>query len=338
MLGARLRTAGVLAIALVAAGGALGGCGGTADPAESAAGSAAAARRSEPKPGTLPIGVEFVQVWENERGAPYFPLDGLAAVAWALDGTLILGDDKRGRVFGYDPREALWYEFEQPRNRPFLPVDVRVDGFKVLVLDTGSRLLYRYELGGALQDRLINFRTADPAYDTLPTAFDIDQDGRLVVTDAIEQQVLIFDPFLEPSQRVGSPGSHAEQFDDPSGVVFTRDGSFVVTDRGNGRLQRFNRLGFFEALYGGRFVPDNPFRAPSGIDADAYGNLFVADGPAGAVHVLDPGGELLFNAGGDLPLVATFTTPVDVAVGPDGMLAVADRARPAVLIFRILYE
>ena len=316
----------------------LGGCSGSAPPEVDSTAHLDSAADVPSEPGSIPSGLELMRVFANEADAPYFPLDGLAGIAYGQEGTLVFCDEKRGRVMGYDPAVNRWYEFDNPGSRPYGPVDVRVDGFKVLVLDMSGRMLLRYDLGGAYRDRLINFRTIDPAYQTLPTAFDVDVDGRLVVTDAAEQQVLLFDAFLSLSQRVGRPGSHDDQFSDPSGVAFLRDGSFVVADSGNRRLQRYNRLAFFEAEIGGEFAATNPFTAPQGMDVDRHGNLFVADPVAAEIHVLDRGNRLLFSTGSELPLVARLEIPLDVAVGPDGLLAVADRGRPAILIFRILYD
>jgi sugar lactone lactonase YvrE len=291
-----------------------------------------------PPPGATPVGVELLYLFENERGQPYFPFEGLAGVAWGEDGTLIVCDESRGKVHGLDPRSRTWTEFDRPGVRPYRPVDAVVDGFKVLILDIGSRALFRHDLDGIYQDRIVNFEALDPAYDTVPAAFDIDLDGRLVVADGGEEQVLLLDAFLALQSRVGGPGPHREQFSEPSGVVFTTDGGFVVADRGNRRLQRFNRLGYWEATWGGPFDADNPFVAPQGLARDRWGNVFVADPPLGVVHVLDARGELLLDIGPGLDLAATPLGPVDVALGPDQQLVVSDRLRGAVLVYRILYE
>ncbi len=288
--------------------------------------------------GSAPTGVVLLYVYENTRSAPYYPLEGVSGVAWSADGTLILCDEKRGRVHACEAISGEWYHFDAGPEAPFRPVDVRVDGFSVLILDMGSRLLLRYDLGGAYQDRLINFQQIDATRDRLPSAFDVDLDGRLVCADAAQEQLLLLDSFLNLQQTIGGPGTHREQFDEPSGIAFLNDGGFVVADRGNRRLQWYSRLGYFEGVVGGEFDTHNPLLTPQGLDTDASGNLFVADPAAGAVHVFDAGLGLQFTAGSELGLLAAPLIPVDVAVGPDDLLAVSDRGRQAVLVYRILYE
>lgn len=288
--------------------------------------------------GATPVAVELAYTFDNVRTADYFPFEGLAGVAWGSDGTLVVCDESRGKVHGLDPRTQTWYEFDAPNVRPYRPVAAQVDGFKVLVLDIGSRALYRFDLAGVYQDRIVDFNVLDPAYDTVPSAFDVDLDGRVVVADGGEDQVLVLDSFLALQSRVGQPGPHDEQFAEPSGVVFLPDGGFVVSDRDNRRLQRFNRLGYWEATMGGQFDVNNPFVTPQGLDCDRWGNLFVADPAAGVVHVLDARGRLLLDIGPDLDLQGSLLGPVAATVGPDDQLVVTDRLRSAVIVYRIIYD
>jgi sugar lactone lactonase YvrE len=311
-----------------------GGCGGGYDQAVQTETRPLAAA----PPGSVPVDVELLYVFENERSAPYYPFEGLAGIEYAADGSLIVCDEKRGRVFGLDPRTQQWVEFSTPRGGNYRPVDVRVDGFQVLVLDIGGRAIDRYDLSGAYRDRLVHFPALDPGYDTTPAAFDVDIDGRVVVADGGEDQILLLDSFLSVQMRVGTPGPHRDQFSGPSGVAFLPDGGFLVSDRGNRRLQRYNRLGYFEAVYGGGYEVDNPFITPQGLDVDRWGNAFVADPAAALVHVLGPRGQALFAIGPGLGLVATPEMPIDVALGPRDLLAVTDRSRGAILVFRVLYE
>jgi len=286
----------------------------------------------------VPVGLEFIRIFANERTAPYYPVEGIGGVAFYGDGTLYFCDEKGGRIHGYDPNSDTWFQFDSPGGRFFRPVDIRLDQFSVLVLDMDGRDLLRYDLGGIFQDRLIDFTYLDPGYDRVPTAFDVDLDGSMIFTDGGEDQILLLDPHLELTHTFGVHGSHPGQFREPSGVTYLRDGSFVVADRANRRLQHFTRLGYHERTIGGEYDRDNPLLTPQGLAIDDDGNLFVADPAGGMIHVYSPELDYLFTAGSDLGLLAAPNAPVDVAVGPDDQLAVADRGRQAVLVYRIRYH
>jgi sugar lactone lactonase YvrE len=286
----------------------------------------------------VPVGLEFIRIFANERSAPYFPIEGIGGVAFYGDGTLFFCDEKGGRIHGHDPNSDAWFQFDSPGGRFFRPVDIRLDQFSVLVLDMDGRDLLRYDLGGVFQDRLIDFTYLDPGYDRAPTAFDVDLDGSMIFADGGEDQILLIDSHLELTHTFGVHGSHPEQFREPSGVAYLRDGSFVVADRANRRLQHFTRLGYYERTIGGEFDRDNRLLTPQGLAVDADGNLFVADPAGGMIHVYSPGLDFLFTAGSDLGLLAAPTAPIDVAVGPNDQLAVTDRGRQAVLVYRIRYH
>jgi DNA-binding beta-propeller fold protein YncE len=315
----------------------LSGCASSADY-ESRGGEGSVRQDSAPRPGTTVVAMEFLNAYENEPGAFYYPIQGLAACEYSADGTLIFCDDNRGRVFGLDPGSLVWYEFDNPNTRPYRPVDIQVDGFKVLILDAGGNSIFRFNLSGSWLDKLVDVRDLDPAVLPQTSGFAVDRDGRMVISDTAQQQVLLLDAFLNLNMRLGSPGSLDDQFTDPGGLTFLPDGSIVVSDRANRRLARYGRLGFYEQTIGGDFDPANPFLAPQGLDSDRFGNLFVADQGNGLIHVFDRRLRLLFSAGREFGIRGTPLGPVDVAVGPNGQLAVLDRARSAILVYRLVYE
>lgn len=335
--------AGLLGAALLAGCHLLAGC-----SAQTGSGSASQVRQvsentpdvrpSAPRPGTTVVDLEFLHSYENERTALYYPIEGLAGCTIGPEGTLIFCDEKRGKVFALDPGVLVWYEFDNPPSRPFRPLDVVVDGFKVLVLDAGSNKVFRFDLNGAWLDQVLDVRQVDPSHIPQVTSFSMDRDGRMAVADVSQQQVLLLDTFFNLQMRIGAPGTLDDQFTDPSGLAFLPDGSFVVADRGNRRICHYGRLGFFEGIVGGDFEVDNPFVLPQGLAADKFGNVFVADQGNGRIHVLDRRLQPLAPLGDDFGLRGTPTAPVDVAVGPTGLLVVTDRARSAILVYRIIYE
>ncbi|MBU8870077.1 MAG: NHL repeat-containing protein [Gemmatimonadales bacterium] len=293
---------------------------------------------SGPRPGSTVIGLDFLYSFENTAAAPYYPLEGLAGCSYSPDGTLIFCDELRGKVFGLDPSTRRWFEFAAPNRRSFNPVDVRVDGFRVLVLDQADGSIQHFDLSGAWRDELVDVRQLDPGAVVHPSCFAVDQDGRMVIGDAGQQEVLLLDSFLGLHTRVGGPGPMDDQFQDPAGIVFRNDGSFLVSDRGNRRLSLYGRNGFFEGAVGGDFDRNNPFLSPRGLDVDRFGNVFVADQGSGLIHVMDRRLHVNFSAGHDFDLAGTPLAPVDLAVGPNDELAVTDRARSAILVYRIIYQ
>lgn len=290
------------------------------------------------RPGSTPVALDFVMAYENVASEIYFPLEGLAGCVYTTDGSLIITDEKRGKVFGLDSGTGRWYEFDVPMIRPYRPVAVAVDGFKVLVLDSGGNTVQRFDLSGAHQDQVLDMRRVDPGIISQVAAFAMDRDGRMVISDQSQQQVILLDSFLNLSSRMGEPGIQDDQFSNPEGVVFLPDGRILVADTGNSRLCIYGRMGFFEKTIGGRFDPNNPFLTPSGVDADRHGNLFVTDLAGGQIHVIGSHFQHLFSTDHDLAVAGIPEMPIGVAVSPDGYLAVTDRSRQAVLIYRIIYE
>jgi sugar lactone lactonase YvrE len=285
----------------------------------------------------LPVDFEFVGVYENEKNAPYFPINSISSVCYANDGTLYFSDEVRGLVHGLSPRHGRWFTFDTP-GAFFRPVDLQVDGLWMLVLDYENRMLFRFNKSGVYHDRLINFPYLDPGYNREPFAFDMDVDGRVVVCDYSEQQVLMLDSYLELNQFIGGSGPNSEQFYQPSGIAYRPDGGFVVTDMGNSRIHSYNRMGYFEGDSGGFYDINNPMRTPQGIDCDSVGNIFIADPAASAIHVYSRTMNHLFSAGPEMGILAAPMEPVDVAIGPDDLIAVADKGRRAVILFRIIYR
>ena len=324
-----------LAVLLAAGGCSSGGSSEIRQPGDESVGPTTGAT---PRPGSTVVALEFLEAYENERSAFYFPIEGLAGCTFAPGGTLIFCDEKRGKIFGLEPGTRTWYEFDVPPARPFRPLDVVVDGFKILALDSGSNKVFRFDMNGAWLDQVLDIRQVDPSHIPQVTSFALDRDGRMLIADVSQQQVLLLDPFFSLQMRVGAPGTLDDMFTDPSGLAFLPDGGFIVSDRGNRRLCHYGRLGFFEGTVGGDFDLDNPFVLPQGVTADKFGNLFVADQGNGRIHVLDRRLRPLASVGDDFGLRGTPTAPVDLAVGPADILAVTDRARAAILIYRIIYE
>src|ERR1051326_3480827 len=87
----------------------------------------------------------------------------------------------------------------------------------------------------------------------------------------------------------GSYGTGDGQFNWPTGVAVGTDGSIVVADSANHRIQVVNAAGKFLFTFGSKspsWGPTNgPFASPFGVAAGPNGTIVVADSANNAVQV-----------------------------------------------------
>lgn len=138
-----------------------------------------------------------------------------------------------------------------------------------------------------------------------------------------------------PGDRDGA--SAQARFADPYALLGSADGSVYFTDAGdNNRIRRRLPDGRIETVAGqGEGRVDGPalqasFNTPSGIAADAQGNLYVADTGNHAIRRISTDGQVTTLAGGqqgfaDGPAAqARFDGPMGIAVDAQGQVYVAD--------------
>lgn len=181
------------------------------------------------------------------------------------------------------------------------------------------------------------------------TSLAIDPAGRLYVTDAGTDAVIYLTGDGTVLARHGGPGTQPGAFDDPADLDPTNGLAVYVADAGNGRIQHFARaFQFLEALpvgdeddAGARPSYDrhdgSALRAGTGhpvaVAVSATDALYVMDAAEGHVVQWDaPQREPRIIGGFDAGAGALID-PVDLAVGPDGRLFVADRGRDAIVVF-----
>ena len=128
----------------------------------------------------------------------------------------------------------------------------------------------------------------------------------------------------------------AARFNGPTGVAVDKDGYVYVVDRKNYRIRKITPMGAVSTLAGNgvQGATDGTgsaalFDQPYGLEVDASGNVYVADGnrlrkitPMGVVTTLAGSAEKGFTDGTGTN--ARFSTIVDVAVDAGGYLYVTD--------------
>lgn len=98
--------------------------------------------------------------------------------------------------------------------------------------------------------------------------------------------------------EVGGNGNEPGKFSEPWGLGMDPQGNLLVTDFGNGRIQRFSPEGQLLQVIGSKTRDEkNPqpleFTQPNDVWADSEGNLYVADSFNYRIQKLDPKGKFL---------------------------------------------
>ncbi|KAA3639751.1 MAG: hypothetical protein DWP92_04215, partial [Armatimonadetes bacterium] len=155
--------------------------------------------------------------------------------------------------------------------------------------------------------------------------------GRVFVANRESHEIEVFEGNGDYVTRWGVRGPADGEFEFPQGVAFAPDDTLVVTDSGNGRVQRFtidaSGTGTFSEAFGtdGSGAPGN-LNLPAGIDVAEDGTVWVADTRNDRIQSYDPDTAtwtVYANASG----LTTFSLPWDVTVAPDDTIWVADSGR-----------
>ncbi len=221
------------------------------------------------------------------------------------------------------------------------PTDVCArEGFRLFVSDAGNDRVQQFDISDLSPEGAIFPFQEGTGFSgealVRPTYLDVDDEGRMYVSDPLCHCVWIFTPVGELVMQLGGRGVEPGRFLHPSGVAVAPKGRFYVADSGNRRIQVFDPLGNWIAAWGG--PTDTPLQEPTGIDVDAEGNVVIADRAAARVVVMSPRGMRLMAFGGPGDGPGAFRAPVDVAVAPDGSVIVVDQDRETVERYRLVRD
>jgi sugar lactone lactonase YvrE len=159
--------------------------------------------------------------------------------------------------------------------------------------------------------------------------------GDIFVANRENDQIAAFSPTGAPLIIFGSNGSGTQQFSFPQGIAFAPDGTLLVDDSGNDRIQRFtlsdNDTKFtYDATYGqsgaGSTSPAGDLNNPTGISVAPDGTIWVADTLNNRIQSVSPTGvwgvpiTKPIGTGVQMP----FSVPWGVTVAPDGSIWVSD--------------
>jgi len=134
--------------------------------------------------------------------------------------------------------------------------------------------------------------------------------------------------------RFGSYGTGAAQLNGPTSAVLGTDGRVYVMDRGNNRIQVFERGGAHAGQIGRAGTQPGELMAPAALFQDAQGRLVVADTFNHRVQIFAQDGRTLAVLGQGVDgMPGVLNAPVAVSVAKDGSVHVLDSAGGGVTVF-----
>jgi DNA-binding beta-propeller fold protein YncE len=252
-------------------------------------------------------------------GAP--PGSELAYMALEPGGNLVVSDSKRHTVLRFDPTGHLLSEWGPALGDTVLgePAGVAVQGDSFYVVDRGTPRIFRLDATGRVQTvmSLESFGT----YGLNGLA--VDSSGNVYAADTGRNRILVLAPNGSILRQIGHAGTDLGGLTQPMMLAFATDGSFVVADWENSRLERWDA----------NFEPTDtwPFGShPFGVAVDQTGRVFVPDTDHRRVLAYSAQGALLGEMGaagspaiGVVPrqvAVSRSDPPSLYVLGPDGVV------------------
>jgi hypothetical protein len=158
---------------------------------------------------------------------------------------------------------------------------------------------------------------------------DVDVTGRLYVLNGTASAIRVYDEQLRPLGEFGGPGWEEGRFDQPSGIWAENGLDLFVADRGNHRIQRFDRqLGYVSTLHTREDEdPEKRFGYPADVLVSPQGELFISDGENLRIAKVDRTSQVERTFGGLTAGAGRLTHPGRLAIGPGQTLYVIDGGR-----------
>jgi len=192
------------------------------------------------------------------------------------------------------------------------PYDVAAGGFSnIYVTDQNNDRVAQFDAYKSFKGNLFPKAGDRDARLNRPRGITTDGENHVWVVDGRADRVLKLTPNGDKLLELGGFGWSQWQFKDPVQVAVDADGRIFVSDRGNRRVQVFDRFGSHV-----QEVKDH-LKSPTGLGIDGDGLLYVTDDETGELNLYSPSGRRI--------AFWTEARPGDRFRGPNDVVVLGDR-------------
>ncbi|MEN6342987.1 MAG: 6-bladed beta-propeller, partial [Methanospirillum sp.] len=222
----------------------------------------------------------------------------------------------------------------------------------VYVADAGNYRIQKFSSDGTFLAKWGGYGSGDQQFGS-PKGIAVDTAGNVYVADPGNARIQKFSSNGDYLDQWGSRGAGPGQFGDgsrygyfssPWGVAVDPAGNVYVTDPVNDRVQSFTPNGDYLDEWGSTGTGDGQFQGPAGIAIDREGAIYVFDCMNFRVQKFAPNGMLIARWGSAGSQPGQFggnwwdgSGIIDansIAVGPGGIVYVADKGNSRIQLFR----
>jgi len=209
------------------------------------------------------------------------------------------------------------------------PDEIEIDKLgNVWVGDQSNNRVQQFDLAAQFKGRFGSTGSGPGQFSfAYPLGIAADSKGHLWVADVNNHRI---QRWLVPVERpayistVGSLGSGNGQLNAPADAAVGVEGSLLVVDKSNNRIQRFDKSGKYLGKFGSLGSGDGQFNRPTAIAIDRDGNLLVTDSNNNRVQKFSSEGQFIAKFGSAGTGDGQFSSPEGIVTDFAGNIWVAD--------------